>query len=770
MASRFGYTFPDNMSASSAEIVTFSLLLLAAAFYLPPVIFALAHARGQVLMAALVGLYALTGLGLGVAEAYWRDGRLAQFSTQAFNGIEIYAALLLAFLLVVITRIFLRRPVLAWLLLGAIWASGVVLFVTNSPGLPATIVSTSAWTLPREGLGLLWAMLGWLVFVLAALGGVLKARAESYQPMFRNRLTYWLPVFVLAGLNDLPLFSGHPLPGHPLRLAAAFALAYAALTHNVPDVRQILRRGLVYVITTLLIVLFYLVSSGLAEFTFHSVPGYNPFVIGAGIALGLAMIFAPLLGGVRQRVDRGLKLDQFDAGRTLHQYSESISNILEVGRLADVAVGSIVETMQVRRGYMFVVDHDLDASGRKTYRLSLAGTAHEIQVDPLQLREGGPIASSLLQEGEPLLHYDLDRLPAFGSTPAEEREWFNRLKTEVYLPVIAKQQWIGLLALGSKLSGNRFTETDLMTLSALANQTGAALENARLVDNLMRLNSQLRQARHELEKSNQDLERLDQTKSDFISIASHELRTPLTVIKGYSEMLMEDHKLDPNFATLIKGIYKGTLRLHEIMDSMFDLAQIDARTLQLHLQFVDLAGMLREVCAGESVAARERKQSLRLDLPALPCVKADPDSLRKVFHHLVGNAVKFTPDKGRIGVTGDCLDPGEADLAEGSVEIIVSDSGVGVDPDLHEIIFSKFHQGGELDKHSTSKSGFKGGGSGLGLALSKGIVEAHGGRIWVESPGHDEARLPGSRFHVLLPLRAPEEGPAGVGDPIKMSF
>jgi len=81
-----------------------------------------------------------------------------------------------------------------------------------------------------------------------------------------------------------------------------------------------------------------------------------------------------------------------------------------------------------------------------------------------------------------------------------------------------------------------------------------------------------------------------------------------------------------------------------------------------------------------------------------------------------------------------------------------------VDPEFHDLIFTKFYQPGDLGKHSSSKSRFKGGGAGLGLALSKGIVEAHGGRIWVESPGHDESKFPGSKFHVLLPLSKPEEG------------
>ena len=94
----------------------------------------------------------------------------------------------------------------------------------------------------------------------------------------------------------------------------------------------------------------------------------------------------------------------------------------------------------------------------------------------------------------------------------------------------------------------------------------------------------------------------------------------------------------------------------------------------------------------------------------------------------------------------------------GGVEVIVSDTGVGVDPNLREVIFTKFYQPGELGKHSTSKTRFKGGGAGLGLALSKGIIEAHGGRIWVESPGYDEVNFPGSQFHIILPLTKLENG------------
>ena len=159
----------------------------------------------------------------------------------------------------------------------------------------------------------------------------------------------------------------------------------------------------------------------------------------------------------------------------------------------------------------------------------------------------------------------------------------------------------------------------------------------------------------------------------------------------------------------------------------------------------------------QATSIREREQTLTIDLPALPHVKADPNLLKKLFHHIIRNAAKFTPNKGKISITGHHI-PAIINLPNGGVEIIISDTGVGVDPNLREIIFTKFYQPGELGKHSTSKTRFKGGGAGLGLALSKGIVEAHGGRIWVESPGYDEINFPGSQFHVIWPLTKLENG------------
>jgi signal transduction histidine kinase len=459
-----------------------------------------------------------------------------------------------------------------------------------------------------------------------------------------------------------------------------------------------------------------------------------------------------LLALVRRWVNRWLNIQEYHPSRTLHAYSEQISNILDMQKLANVAVGLIIEAMDITRGFLFLVDSEIAADGQKVYRLRAVRNQGERQIKILTLASDHPVVKHLTQEGKSLLQYDLDLLPAFRTVSSAEREWFNHLEAEVYLPIFSKREWIGMLALGAKISGNRYSEEDLVTLLALANQTAVALENARLVENLVQLNTELRQAYRALDKANHDLERLDQTKSDFISIASHELRTPLTTMIGYTEMLMDDITLPPNVHEMLQGIARSTQRLHEIMDSMFDIAQIDTRTLQLHLMPVDTAALIKEVSDGLEKSLQERKQMLMIDLPALPMVKADPNLLKKMFQHLVTNAIKFTPNEGKITVSAQVMPAQNPDTPNGGVEFVIGDSGVGVDPSLRDVIFSKFFQPGEIDKHSTSKTRFMGSGIGLGLALSKGIVEAHGGRIWVESPGYDEVNFPGSQFHVMLPL------------------
>src|SRR5688572_3219054 len=630
----------------SIQELTLILHLILAAFYLPMLFTLIQRHEGHETAAMMLSGYALISALWNVAEGFWRSGRLQIASRQTANDFQIYAALVLAFFLILTIVSFLRRDLRPWLGVGAFWALGFALIVFNVFRLADVLWTNGRYTLTLERLAPAWAMLGWLLFMVSSVLTVRSAYAHSRQPLLRNRLNYWTPVFLLLALNDVLILGGIPLPGNPIRLIAVALGTFIVVTHDPPDLVEVSRRVVTYIITTLVIIGFYVAGFSASQTVFKALPNYSPLLVGAGIALLLSFIFTPLLSLIRRWVNRWLNIQEFHPSRTLHAYSEQISNILDMQRLANVAVGLIIEAMDITRGFLFLIDSEITAEAQKTYRLRAVRNQGERQIKILSLASDHPVVKHLTNEGRPLLQYDLDLLPAFRSVTSSEREWFNHLEAEVYLPIFSKREWIGMLALGAKISGNRYSEEDLVTLLALANQTAVALDNARLVENLVQLNTELRQAYRALDKANHDLERLDQTKSDFISIASHELRTPLTTMVGYTEMLMDDITLPANVHEMLKGISRGTQRLHEIMDSMFDIAQIDTRTLKLHLTPVDTAALIKEVSDGLEKSLHERRQTLTIDMPALPMVKADPNLLKKLFQHLLTNAIKFTPNDG----------------------------------------------------------------------------------------------------------------------------
>jgi signal transduction histidine kinase len=138
--------------------------------------------------------------------------------------------------------------------------------------------------------------------------------------------------------------------------------------------------------------------------------------------------------------------------------------------------------------------------------------------------------------------------------------------------------------------------------------------------------------------------------------------------------------------------------------------------------------------------------------PETPFINADPTLIQKALYHIIINAIKYTPDGGEITIR---TRPVQLDGGAPGVEVMVKDSGIGLDAEHHELIFEKFYQVGSVALHSSSRTAFKGGGSGLGLAIARGVARAHGGKVWVESPGHDEENLPGSTFHFQLPISPP---------------
>jgi len=260
----------------------------------------------------------------------------------------------------------------------------------------------------------------------------------------------------------------------------------------------------------------------------------------------------------------------------------------------------------------------------------------------------------------------------------------------------------------------------------------------------------LQQRTLELERTNKVLEQMDSTKMRFIQVAAHELRTPLTLVQGYAQMTEIKTAGNEDLMKYSRGIQEGTSRMVEVIDGMLDVSRIDSNLLEVMYSKVQLDLLIEKVRNVFNGAFEERNLTFHTEgISNIPIFRADKDLLFKVFYQVIGNAIKYTPDGRDITVSARMIN---ADSDNPEVEISVKDAGIGIDPQYHELVFEKFYQTGEVLLHSSGKTKFKGGGPGLGLAIARGIVNAHHGRIWLESPEHNEKTNPGTTVFVRLPL------------------
>lgn len=272
-----------------------------------------------------------------------------------------------------------------------------------------------------------------------------------------------------------------------------------------------------------------------------------------------------------------------------------------------------------------------------------------------------------------------------------------------------------------------------------------------LVEYSRRLVERLEEKIRELEKAHAELQRLDKMKTDFIILAGHELRTPLTAIYGYVQILLSlpdisgstDEEGTPRY--LLHQVMQATRRLNQVVDDILNVFLIEANKLELSIGPVSLYSLIQNVVRNIRNMDPERQLTFAFEgLEALPMMMGDAQRLFQALWHVISNAVKYTPDGGTIRIAGRVVDH--------TVHLSIQDTGIGIDAVDRERIFDRFYVVEDTSLHHSSKTAFKGGGLGLGLSLARGIVEAHKGRIWIESEGRDEVRLPGTTVHILLPL------------------
>jgi signal transduction histidine kinase len=562
-------------------------------------------------------------------------------------------------------------------------------------------------------------------------------------------------------VGDLMVFVGGiagAYAGLASRLLGFSIVAYAILRHDLPDLRRLslvaLRVVVLASITAVLYVVF-LLAAGLVVGGLGSPASLQVVVPAVVLSVLLAAVVDVALGPRLHRyLDRTVLGRNYDFQRALRTYSHQVSLILDLERLAETTLDWLRVTLRVERSAFILFG--LQGDGQTELRVL---RSRELRVPPDQrFSANSRFIMHFRNIGRPLSQYDLDMLSWFQVTKDDESQWLKDLEVDLYIPILVGDRPVALLALGPKGDGQPYSEEDLETLTTLAGPAGTAVENARLVDDLRAVQSDLQRLNAELAETNRQLQRLDQTKSDFVTIASHELRTPLSQIFGYSDVLasLEGEELGDSQVVqqFIAGISRGAKRLQQVVDAMVDVSLIETGALKMQIAPVRLSAVIDNAVESVATAARERALTVAVDdLSSLPAIQADAARLEQVFASLMRNAVKFTPDGGEISVTGFSGSPLPS---RAYLEVLITDQGIGIDPEQQALIFEKFYRPENPLLHSTNDSAFKGAGPGLGLSIARGIVEAHGGRIWAESPGRDEQACPGSTFHVRLPLTQPD--------------
>jgi signal transduction histidine kinase len=417
-------------------------------------------------------------------------------------------------------------------------------------------------------------------------------------------------------------------------------------------------------------------------------------------------------------------------------------SVEELKALADVS-RAVNSTLDLQTVLTSVVSHAVALSGsdsgaicefdehkrefvlRATHRLSdeLVQAIEQVRI-PLEKT----VLGMTVKLGEPVQIADVLQEPEYPLRGVLEP---LELRALLGVPLMREAKVIGALVVARK-TASEFPQRTVDLLKTVAEQSVLAIQNARLFRDT-------KEQRQQLEIANQRLKELDRLKSAFLANVSHEFRTPLTAVEALTENMLDGltGPLNDKQMRYIRDVKTSADRLARLIDDLLDLSIIESGRTEIKAQYVSVPNLMRDVSHTLAPVALEKQIQLDADsLDGEQTAWADRDKVIQVLTNLISNAIKFTPPGGKISV-------GVQKAAPGWIQVSVSDTGTGITPMEAARIFDEFYQ---VTQPGVNKSR----GAGLGLSISKKLIEMHGGKIWVESePGK------GSEFFFTLPTEPP---------------
>lgn len=671
------------------------------------------------------------------------------------TAFQIYGNLLLNLVLLIIAKGFLRRPPLDRKAAVFFFVFATIAYI----GWTTSAMPGGDPVLARISLFVLFAL--WLLINLMGLFDYLIIYRQGQKPLHRNRSLIWLPAAFLNLLVGVTLYASIPVMPLLAQIALELLLSGLLYSTDLPDIKNSMRRLLRYGLFTSAVTVYLLLFVFLYGIVINFFSTISPIIVAALVLFAAALLAAPTFEQLKLFSQRLVPEIGDHTNASLREFTQNIRGTFSLEDLSVRIVNQILEIIDADDIRILNVSKE-NQDDQIFYRLH---TTETIALKPadLLLNEKDAIPRYFLENHRALSQYHIDYLAEFENLPQQVRIWLDQGGIDLYVPIISKEQWIGLICLGPKRTDLPYTKSEEQFLISLADQTAIAFENASLINGLTRLNNEYRRAYAALEKTNMQLqntvrklEKLDRFKSDLITVLSHELRTPMTLIAGYAQLLLDEPNISENseWGDILVGINTGTERLEEIVTAILDMASIDSHSLDLRIRSTNLQEIMLEILDTlQDITAKRNIKINYAGFDKLPPIQTDPQLLKKAIYQIITNSIKYSPDNSEIRVQGVHHDEPTGALGEPAVEIQITDQGIGIDPDQLDIVFEKLYQVGDVAAHSSGKTKYKGGGPGLGLAIAKGIINELYGQLWAESAGHDEENFPGSTFHLLLPLQ-----------------
>ncbi|NOY86366.1 MAG: response regulator [Deltaproteobacteria bacterium] len=432
--------------------------------------------------------------------------------------------------------------------------------------------------------------------------------------------------------------------------------------------------------------------------------------------------------------------DRTSKFRLAYEVLETTTSLLDLKRILFVLVEKTAVALKAERCSIVVVENEWDeeSSGMKGRVLVSHEdpNLHEISIDLSRY----PEILKAFSTGEVVLVEDVATDPLM----KDVREMVAPLGYQSILaaPLSFRGEVMGALLLRSARSGRSFSEEEIAIARVIAGASTNALKNASLYEALEDRTRRAEKLNEELLRTNQELERLSKVKSEFVSTVSHELRTPLTSIIGFSELMAEEQAgaLTREQKEYTRQILRKGKDLLALINDILDTGRLDAGRIACRFRMVNLRDVMNNVLSSTRHVTGA-KPLIQMELPDdLPEIEADPDKVAQILTNLTTNALKFSPGGSPVVISARLLEGRRENDKSDLVRISVTDQGIGITEENLEKVFERFFQ---IDQGAArSRTG-----AGLGLFISKSLVELHGGKIWVESI-HGK----GSTFHFTLSL------------------